>query len=78
VPVGAWPKDPKLKEIGKLQGVQQIQAVESYTPAVFSRVLGWSDEEIQVVVAKTRKDLTDPAIHIYIPVYFVYGRKPKA
>ncbi|KAI5464366.1 S-adenosyl-L-methionine-dependent methyltransferase [Mariannaea sp. PMI_226] len=76
IPIGAWPKDPKLKELGKFQSIQQIQAVESYTPAVFARVLGWSAEEIQVLIAKVRRDLTDPAIHIYIPVYFVWGKRP--
>ncbi|KAM0428955.1 hypothetical protein ACHAPT_006758 [Fusarium lateritium] len=76
LPIGSWPKDPKLKEMGKFQAIQQIQAVESYTPRVFSTVLGWKDEEIQAYVAKVRKDLRDPSIHLYIPIYFVWGRKP--
>ncbi|KAH6884873.1 S-adenosyl-L-methionine-dependent methyltransferase [Thelonectria olida] len=76
VPIGAWPKDPKLKDLGKFQGFQQMKAVESYTPGVFGRILGWSDEEVQVLVAKVRKDLNDPAIHLYIPAYFVWGKKP--
>ncbi|RMJ09508.1 hypothetical protein CDV36_010849 [Fusarium kuroshium] len=78
IPVGAWPKDPRLKEIGRFQGIQQMKAVESYTPAVFDRVLGWSSEEIQILVAKVRKELTDPSIHLYIPVYFVWGQKPRS
>jgi SAM-dependent methyltransferase len=77
MPIGAWPKDPKLKEMGRYQAIQQIQAVESYTPRVFSTVLGWTEEEIQVYVAKVRKDLKDPSIHLYLPVYFIWGRKPK-
>ncbi|KAI8648171.1 hypothetical protein NCS57_01484900 [Fusarium keratoplasticum] len=77
MPIGAWPKDPKLKEMGRYQGIQQIQAVESYTPRLFSTVLGWTEEEIQVYVAKVRKDLKDPSIHLYLPIYFVWGRKPE-
>ncbi|KAJ4181538.1 hypothetical protein NW767_014125 [Fusarium falciforme] len=77
MPIGAWPKDPKLKEMGRYQGVQQIQAVESYTPRLFSTVLGWTEEEIQVYVAKVRKDLKNPSIHLYLPIYFVWGRKPE-
>ncbi|KAH7156006.1 S-adenosyl-L-methionine-dependent methyltransferase [Dactylonectria macrodidyma] len=76
VPVGGWAKDPKLKEIGRFQGIQQAKAVESYTPALFARILGWTEEEIQVYIAKVKNDLTNPAIHLYIPVYFVWGRKP--
>ncbi|KAJ4168286.1 hypothetical protein NW754_013620 [Fusarium falciforme] len=77
MPIGAWPKDPKLKEIGKYQAIQQIQAVESYTPRIFSNVMGWKEEEIQVHVARVRKDLKDPSIHLYVPIYFVWGRKPE-
>ncbi|KAF4463794.1 demethylmenaquinone methyltransferase [Fusarium albosuccineum] len=76
LPIGGWPKDAKLKEIGKLQGIQQIQAVESYTPRIFSTVLGWKEEEVQVYVSQVRKDLKNPAIHLYAPIYFVWGKKP--
>ncbi|KAF4992380.1 hypothetical protein FDECE_13736 [Fusarium decemcellulare] len=69
IPIGGWPKDPSRKELGKYQLIQQIQGAESYTPAVFSRVLGWTDEEIQVLLAKIRKEFSDPSIHLYIPGY---------
>ncbi|KAJ4178436.1 hypothetical protein NW759_017352 [Fusarium solani] len=76
MPIGAWPKDLKLKEIGKYQLIQQIEAVESYTPRIFSTVMGWEEEELQVYVAKVKKELKDPSIHLYVPIYFVWGRKP--
>ncbi|EFX03509.1 methyltransferase type 12 [Grosmannia clavigera kw1407] len=75
-PIGAWPKDPALKEIGKFQFVQQQQAVDSYTPGILSKVLGWKEDEIQVLIAKAKKDLRNPNVHLYIPVYFIWGRKP--
>jgi hypothetical protein len=65
-----------LKEIGKYQAVQELQVIDSYTPALFSRVLGWSPPEIQVLMAKVKSELRDPSIHLYLPVYFVWGRKP--
>ncbi|EXK83288.1 hypothetical protein FOQG_12468 [Fusarium oxysporum f. sp. raphani 54005] len=77
VPIGSWPKDPKLKEIGKFQSVQEAQVITSYTPGIFSRILGWSDEEIQVFMAKVKKDLSESSIHLYLPVYFIWGRKPE-
>ncbi|KAH7007181.1 UMTA methyltransferase family protein [Ilyonectria destructans] len=76
IPIGAWPKDPKLKEIGKIQAVQESRVIDSYTPALFSRVLGWSGEEIQALIAKVKDDLKDPSIHLYLPVYFIWGKKP--
>ncbi|KAJ4244203.1 hypothetical protein NW762_014584 [Fusarium torreyae] len=76
VPIGTWPKDPKLKEIGKFQVIQQLKAVDSYTLQIFSSVLGWSQDEIQVFMAKVKSELKDPTIHLYIAGHFVWGRKP--
>lgn len=76
LPVGRWPKDPKLKELGKYQHAQQIQAVEAYTFALFSRVLGWNKTEIEVLCAHVKNELKNPAYHLYVKIHFVYGRKP--
>lgn len=76
VPIGTWPKDLKLREIGRAQSFQELQVVDSYTPGILKRVFNWAETEIQVLIAKTKKDLKDPALHLYLPVYFVWGRKP--
>ncbi|BDD58241.1 hypothetical protein MAP00_003532 [Monascus purpureus] len=76
LPFGPWPKDPKLKEIGRYQQVQQVQAIESYTPGFLTRIGGWEPEEAQVLIAKVRKELSDSSLHMYVPIYFVWGRKP--
>lgn len=54
----------------------QFQGIESYTPALFSRVLGWSNTELQALLAKARNELKDRSIHLYANIYFVYGQKP--
>ncbi|KAL6414270.1 hypothetical protein AUP68_00788 [Ilyonectria robusta] len=77
IPIGPWPKDPALKEIGKCQLVQSAQAIESYTPKLFGAVLGWSQEEIQVMMAQAKSELKDRSIHLYLPVYFIWGKKPE-
>lgn len=56
--------------------MQQVQAIESYTPGFLTRVGGWKPEEAQVLMAKVRKELADPSLHMYAPIYFVWGRKP--
>ncbi|CAH0024719.1 unnamed protein product [Clonostachys rhizophaga] len=76
MPLGMWPKDPKLKEIGRFQPIQEAKAIESYTPQIFSSVLEWSQEEILVFMAKVKNEIKDPSIHLYLPVHFVWGRKP--
>lgn len=53
----------------------QFQGIESYTPALFSRDLGWSHEELQALLANARSEFKDRSIHLYVKVYFVYGQK---
>ncbi|KAG9495942.1 hypothetical protein J7337_012508 [Fusarium musae] len=76
IPIGAWPKDPVLKEVGKCQVVQSCAAIDSYTPMLLEKVLGWCKEETQVLMAKAKGELRNPSIHLYLPVYFIWGRKP--
>ncbi|KAF4340093.1 methyltransferase like [Fusarium beomiforme] len=76
IPIGGWPKDPVLKEIGKCQVVQSCAAIDSYTPMLLEKIQGWDKDETRVLMAKAKKELRDPSIHVYLPVYFIWGRKP--
>ncbi|WEW57333.1 hypothetical protein PRK78_002798 [Emydomyces testavorans] len=76
VPLNHWPKDRKMKELGKYQQLQMWHGLSSYTMAPFTRVLGWSPEEIEVLLAGLRKEIQDTSIHMYAKFHFVYGRKP--
>jgi hypothetical protein len=77
VPIGVWPKDPKLKEIGRYERVQILDAVESYTLAPFTRILGRSLQETQVRMERVKCELVDPKLHLYSVRYIIYGRKPE-
>jgi hypothetical protein len=65
VPLSPWPKDPKQKELGRYMQVQMLDAVESYGLAPLTRVLGWSMEQTQVVIAGARADLRNRSYHMY-------------
>lgn len=65
-----------MKEIGTFHQAVQFQGIESYNPALFSRVLGWGAEEIQALLAKAHEELKDRSTHLYVKCYFVWGRKP--
>jgi len=67
-----------MKEIGRYNLCSLLIAVESYSLALFTRVLGWSNEETQVFLAGVRKDLKNRAVHSYCNLHVVYGRKPLA
>ena len=66
VPLGTWPKDPALKEIGRWFRVQFVEmALESYSLALFTRTGGWTNEEFQVLIAKVREELKSNKVHLY-------------
>ncbi|KAH6892915.1 S-adenosyl-L-methionine-dependent methyltransferase [Thelonectria olida] len=77
VPLGTWPKDPKLKEIGKFFRVQFLErAIEAYSLALFTRFGSWTSEEVQVLLALVREELKSNKIHLYTFSAFATGRKP--
>ncbi|KAJ5180949.1 hypothetical protein N7492_004159 [Penicillium capsulatum] len=77
VPIGTWPKDPKLKEIGRFFRAEMADgAVESYSLAVFTRFGGWTTLEVQVLLAHLRAELRSNKMHVYTTFAFTTARKP--
>lgn len=77
-PTNKWPKDKKYKELGMWNHENVTPALEGLTLGMFTRVLGWQREEVEVFLADVRRDMRDLRIHAYFPIYVVYGRKPEA
>lgn len=75
-PVGPWPADRLLKEIGSWNYLQINEGLEAFTYALFTRVLGYSQREVDVVCALIRNEMKNPDMHAYFELYVVYGRKP--
>lgn len=42
--------------------------LSAITLALFTRVLGWTADEVEVFVANVRKDIRNPAYHCYWPM----------
>lgn len=75
VPYSPWPKDPKMKELGRYQQVLMLEALDAYSFALFTRILGWSTDQIRLLLAGVRKELLDRTFHGYSRLYFVYAQK---
>jgi hypothetical protein len=75
-PVGPWAKNKKNKILGKYTLANFNEAI-SAPNALFTRVLGWSIEEVQVLVAGIRNEYKEQKIHLYHPICFCYARKPE-
>ncbi|KAK5651413.1 hypothetical protein OQA88_12501 [Cercophora sp. LCS_1] len=62
-PVGGWPLDPKLAEVGRSLQLGFENDLEGYSTLVWNVVLGWPADEFQVFLMNTRKELKNPHIH---------------
>lgn len=75
IPIGPWPKDPKLKEIGRYELIQVMEAAEAVALQLFTSVLGWKVDEVRILIAKLKQDFMNPTFHLYVNFHFVYGEK---
>ncbi|KAI9813029.1 MAG: hypothetical protein M1832_006420 [Thelocarpon impressellum] len=77
LPIGRWPKDKTLKTVGGWNLLQIMEGLDAFSMALFTRVLGWLPQEVEVMLAGVREDLRNPSIHAMFAFHFVYGRKPE-
>jgi hypothetical protein len=69
-PIGPWPKNKRLKEIGIYFQYQFLEAaVDGYSLALFTRFGGWTEEETQVLLAHVRKEIKSNKMHVYTHWY---------
>ncbi|EEH22097.2 hypothetical protein PABG_04308 [Paracoccidioides brasiliensis Pb03] len=76
MPLGSWPKDKGLKEVGRFYFLECTQGLEGWSMALLTRVMGWGLAEVHVLLARFRQAMNDRSIHSYVPISVVYGRKP--
>ncbi|PLB51433.1 putative TAM domain methyltransferase [Aspergillus steynii IBT 23096] len=77
MPWSPWPKDPKLKELGKYYQVNMLESLDAYSLALLTRVLNWPVEDVHVLLDAARAELLDRSIHTYAKWFHVYGQKPR-
>jgi hypothetical protein len=77
LPIGSWPKDPKLQEIGSFAFAAMDQDLEGFVLYMASVVLGWSQDEVTVYCSQLRRELRSAKYHPYCRLRLVYGRKPE-
>jgi len=75
-PLSPWPRDPRYKTLGHFMNRQMKDALEPYSLALFTRVLGWTPEQLYKLLDGVRADLDNPRYHMYSTVHCVYAQKP--
>lgn len=78
LPVGTWPKDKTLKEVGAWNFLQINEGLEAFTLALFTREAGYSVDEVKVICANIRKEIKDPKMHVMFYLHVAYGQKPES
>ncbi|KAF8248364.1 S-adenosyl-L-methionine-dependent methyltransferase [Wilcoxina mikolae CBS 423.85] len=76
-PIGPWPKDPKLKNVGAMVMLNTEVAFHSYGMAVFTRVLGMTTEEAERLCDAAFAAARNKNNHTYNLFHIVYARKPE-
>jgi len=76
IPVGMWPKDKKLKEIGAYNLMQFLDGLDGISMAVMTRIRGWKAEEVTVFLPDVKKDLRNRDIHIQYDMVSLFCQKP--
>ncbi|KAF5970482.1 zinc finger transcription factor ace1 [Fusarium bulbicola] len=74
-PIGGWPKDSKLAEVGRFVKATLENDLEGYTLMMWQDVCQWPKDEYQVFLMSLRKAIRNPKVHSYMTVRYVYGRK---
>ena len=68
LPLGTWPADRTLKEVGAWNYLMMSEGLEGIVNYLFGHFLGMSKEEILVTCTKVRRQLNDPKCHIMYPL----------
>lgn len=77
-PLGDWPKDKRLKDIGRYGKIGAVESAEPFGLALLTRVEGWSTERAMATIKKAKKDLeSKQGGKYYCQGWFVVGRKPE-
>ncbi|CCE32405.1 uncharacterized protein CPUR_06265 [Claviceps purpurea 20.1] len=76
IPIGTWPKDRKLAEIGRFSKAATENDLRGYTQMLWQNVLQRPEDEYHVWLATLLKAIRNPEVHIYVLNHVVYGRKP--
>ncbi|KAG6069576.1 hypothetical protein E4U16_007601 [Claviceps sp. LM84 group G4] len=75
IPLGPWPKDRKLAEVGRFAGAAVDNDLQGYSQMLWQSLERPADE-FHVWLGTVRKALRNPKVHCYYTVHVVYGRKP--
>ncbi|KAK3321827.1 S-adenosyl-L-methionine-dependent methyltransferase [Apodospora peruviana] len=76
LPGNPWAKGQEEKILGTMQMTNIMDGLHGMSMSLFTKVLGWTVDEVDTFLVDVTRDLKDRRIHFYYIVLSVYGRKP--
>ncbi|UNI22123.1 hypothetical protein JDV02_008043 [Purpureocillium takamizusanense] len=76
MPIGGWPKDNRLKEVGLMWRANLLEGLAGFSYQWLNRAFNRTVDEINVSLVDVRQHLGETTTHAYMPGYIVWGRKP--
>jgi len=76
IPLGPWSIDERYREIGKWFEHFWITGMQGWILAPATRVLKWTEQQVNDFLLETQKGLGDRKQHIYYQAVVTYARKP--
>jgi negative regulator of sigma E activity len=69
-------KRQEVEEIGLLEQAVFGDGLEGFSIKLFVSILGWTEQEGQVLLAQVRNDIANRNIHAYFSTITVVAQKP--
>ena len=76
MPIGPWPREPKLKQAGMFGLVNLLDGLQGLSVKIFTELLGYTREELEMLLLEARQDVLQKSVHSYYPVYVILGQRP--
>ncbi|KAK9468099.1 S-adenosyl-L-methionine-dependent methyltransferase [Lipomyces arxii] len=76
LPIGTWPKEPRLKSVGKIMLENAVKGVNAWGLRVLVSS-GMKPDDATELLEKAAISFKDPKIHMYVTAHYVLGRKPE-
>lgn len=76
LPLNEWHSDAKEKKVGRWYNLALSKSFRTLSLAPFTRVLGWTVEEIDALVEELEHEIADETTHTFNLLHIYQARKP--
>jgi hypothetical protein len=65
-PIGAWPRDSKMKMLGAWGRQDVLEGLQAWSMAILTRGLGMTSAEVELMLLEARNDINSKRLHAYV------------